>query len=114
MVICLLLKFILENGSAGIWKLLTKIVRYSSGEAEKERRPQQKKVTFIQARRGDSQPNYQAERRKGSGRLHTYREVCGSDKGNVNQVGYFEYSFVEMTLVVGQGVISLLGGWRGW
>ena len=36
------------------------------------------------------------------------------DKGNVNQVGYFEYSFAEMTLVVGQGVISLLGGCRGW
>ena len=52
--------------------------------------------------------------RKGSGRLHTYGEVCGSDKGNVNQAGYFEYSFVEMTLAVGQGVISLLGGWRGW
>ena len=51
---------------------------------------------------------------EGSGRLHTYREVCGSDKGNVNQEGYFEYSFVEMTLVVGQGVISLLGGWKEW
>ena len=78
-------------------------VRYSSGEAEKERRPQQKYVTFIQARRGDSRPNDQAERGKGPGRLHTYREVCGSDKGNVNQVGYFEYSFVEMTLVVEGG-----------
>ena len=63
---------------------------------------------------GDSRPNDQAERRKGSGRPHTYREVCGSDKGNVNKVGYFQYSFVEMTLAVGQGVISLLGGWRGW
>ena len=51
---------------------------------------------------------------EGSGRLHTYREVCGSDKGNVSQAGYFEYSFVEMTFVVGQGVISLLGGCRGW
>ena len=47
------------------------------------------------------------------GRRHTYREVCGSDKENVNQAGYFEYSFVEMTLAVGQGVISVLGGWRG-
>ena len=55
---------------------------------------------------GDSRPNDQAELQKGSGRLHTYREVCGSDKGNVNQAGYFEYSFVEMTLAVGQGVIS--------
>ena len=63
-------------------------VGYSSGEAEKERRPQQKQVTFIQARRGDSQPNDQAERREGSGRRHTYREVCGSDKGHVNQAGY--------------------------
>ena len=43
-----------------------------------------------------------------------FREVCGSDKGNVNQAGYFEYSFVEMTFVVGQGVISLLGGCRRW
>ena len=41
-------------------------VGYSSGEAEKERRPQQKQVTFIQARRGDSQPNDQnAERVQG-------------------------------------------------
>ena len=63
---------------------------------------------------GDSQPNDQAERREGSGRLHTYREVCGSDKGNVNQAGYFEYSFVEMTFVVGQGAIYLLGRCRGW
>ena len=55
---------------------------------------------------GDSRPNEQAERPEGSGRLHTYREVCGSDKGNVNQAGYFEYSFVEMTFVVGQGMIS--------
>ena len=49
-----------------------------------------------------------------SGRLHTDREVCGSDKGNVNQAGYCEYSFVEMTFVVWQGVISLLGRCRGW
>ena len=75
-------------------------------EAEKERRPQQKWVTFIQARRGDSRPNDQADCREGTGRRHTYREVCGSDKGNVNQAGYFEYSFVEMTFVVGQGMIS--------
>ena len=65
------------------------------------------------ARRGDSRPNDQAERRKESGRLHSYREVCGSDKGNINQEG-FEYSSVEITLAAGQGAISLLGGWRGW
>ena len=33
---------------------------------------------------------------------------------NVNHLGYFEYSLVEMTFVVGQGEISLLGGCRGW
>ena len=46
-------------------------------------------------------------------RLHTYREVCGRDKGNINQAGYFEYSFVKITFVVGQRVISLLGRCRG-
>ena len=65
-------------------------------------------MSFIQTRRGD-----QAELRKGSERLHSYREVCGSDKGKINQEG-FEYSFVEITLAAGQGAISLLGGWRGW
>ena len=63
--------------------------------------------------RGDSQPNDQAERGEGSGRLYIYREVCGSDKGNVNQVGCFGYSLVEMAFVVGQGVINLLGRCRG-
>ena len=29
-------------------------------------------------------------------------------------MGYFEYSLVEMTFVVGQGVISLLGRFWGW
>ena len=29
-------------------------------------------------------------------------------------MGYFEYSFVEKTFVVGQGMISLLGRCRGW
>ena len=43
-----------------------------------------------------------------------YREGCGSDKGNVNQAGYFEYSLVEIAFVVGQWVISLLGRCRGW
>ena len=47
-------------------------------------------------------------------RLHIYREVCGSHKGNVNQAGCFGYSLVEMAFVVGQGVISLLGRCRGW
>ena len=70
-------------------------------------------LTFIQARRGDSRPNNQAEHREGSGRLHVYREVCGSDKGNVNQAGCFRYSLVEMAFVLGQGVISLLGRCRG-
>ena len=53
-------------------------------------------------------------RLRGIGRLHIYREVCGSDKGNVNQAGCFGYSLVEMAFFVGQSVISLLGGWRGW
>ena len=35
-------------------------------------------------------------------------------KGKVNQAGCFGYSLVEMTFVVGQGVISLLGRCRGW
>ena len=39
--------------------------------------------------------------------------VLQSDKGNVNQAGYFEYSSVEMTFVVGQGVMSPLGRCRG-
>ena len=38
---------------------------------------------------GQQSANDQAERREGSGRLHICREACGSDKGNVNQVGYF-------------------------
>ena len=36
------------------------------------------------------------------------------DKGNVNQAGCFGYSLVEMAFVVGQGVIRLLGRYRGW
>ena len=50
---------------------------------------------------------------RGSGRFHIYREVCVSDKANVNQVGCFGYSLVEMAFVVGQGVISLLSRGRG-
>ena len=49
----------------------------------------QHQVTFIQARRGDSRPNDQAELGEGSGRLRIYREVCGGDKGNGNQAGCF-------------------------
>ena len=47
-------------------------------------------------------------------RLHICRQACGSNKGNVNQVGCFGYFLVEMAFVVGQGVISLLGRGRGW
>ena len=71
-------------------------------------------MTFIQARRGGSRPNDQAECGEGSGRLHICREACASYKGNVNQVGCFGYSLVEMAFVVGQGVIRLLGRYRGW
>ena len=39
----------------------TKNVRYSSDKAEKKRWPRRSQVTFIQARRGDSRPNDQAE-----------------------------------------------------
>ena len=41
--------------------------------------------------------------KRDQGGFITYREVCGSDKGNVNQVEYLEYPLVEMTFVVGQG-----------
>ena len=67
-------------------------------------------MNFIQARRGDSRPNDQAEHREGSGRLHIYREVCGSNKGNVNQARCFGYPLVEMAFVVGQGVGCRLWG----
>ena len=81
---------------------------------KEERRPHQKPVTFIQARRGNSWPNNQTEHGEGSGRLHIYRKFCGSDKGNVNQAGCFGYSLVETAFVVVQGVISLLGRCSGW
>ena len=42
-----------------------------------------------------------------------YREICGSDKGDVNQAGCFGYSLVEMAFVVGQGMISLWAGVGG-
>ena len=60
-------------------------------------------MTFIQARRGGSWPNDQAECREGSGRLHICRGVCVSDKGNVNPAGCFGYTLVEMAFVIGQG-----------
>ena len=74
----------------------------------------QHQVTIIQASRGDSRPDDQAELGEGSGRLHIYREVCVSNKGKVNQAGWFGYTLVEMAFVVGQGVINLLGRCRGW
>ena len=81
---------------------------------KKEKRPQQKQVTFIRVKRGDSWPNNQADSREGSRRLHICREACGSDKENVNQAGCFGYFLVEMAFVVGQGVVSLLSRCRGW
>ena len=93
---------------------ITDAVRYSSGEAERGKTTSTEVGYLFQARRGDSWPNGQAERREGSGRLHIYREVCGSNKGNINQAGYFGYSLVEMAFVVGQGMMSLLGRCREW
>ena len=84
-------------------------VRYSSGRGRKRKDDlNRSRFRSIQARRGDSQPNNQAERPERSGRLHIYREVCVSDKANVNQAGCFGYSLVEMAFVVGQGVINPL------
>ena len=85
----------------------TYTVRYSSGRGRK-------REDDFNRRRGNSWPKDQAECGEGSGRLHIYREVCVSDKGNVNQVRCFGYTLVEMAFVVGQGVISLLGRCRGW
>ena len=90
-------------------------VRYSSGRGRKRKdNLNRSRFRSIQARRGDSQPNNQAERGEGLGRIHIYREVCGSDKGNINQAGCLGYSLDEMAFVVGQGVISLLDRCRGW
>ena len=85
----------------------TYTVRYSSGRGRK-------REDDFNRRRGNSWPKDQAECGEGSGRLHIYREVCVSDKGNVNQARCFGYTLVEMAFVVGQGVISLLGRCRGW
>lgn len=51
-------------------------------EAEKERRPQRKWVTFIQARRGDSRPNDQA--------------ACERDQGGFIFKGRFVEAMREM------------------
>ena len=56
-----------------------------------------------------TRPNDQAEHREGSERLNIYREVCGSNKGIINQAGCFGYFLVEMAFVVGQGVIDATG-----
>ena len=65
-------------------------------EAERGKMTSTEVVTFIQTRKGDSRPKDQAECGEGSGRLHSYWEVCGSDKRNINQAGSFGYSLVEM------------------
>ena len=76
------------------------IVWYSSGRGRKGKMASTEVGYLYSGKEGDSWPNDQAEHREGSGSLHIYREVCGSDKGNVNQAGCFEYSLVEMAFVV--------------
>ena len=56
--------------------------------AEKERQRQQRSVTFIQARRGDSQPNNQAECERAQGGF-IFKGRAVEDKGNVSQAGCF-------------------------
>ena len=93
----------------------TSIVRYSSGRGRKGKDDfNRSRLPLFRQGGGDSRPNDQAEHGEGSGRLHIYSEVCGSDKGNINQAGCLGYSLVEMAFVIGQGVISLLGRCRGW
>ena len=89
-------------------------VRYSLGQSRKGKTSSTEVGYLYSGKEGRQSAKDQAEHQDGSGRLHIYREVCGSDKGNVNQAGYFEYSLVEIAFVVGQGVISLLGRCRGW
>ena len=91
----------------------TKNVRYSLGRGRK-RKDDLNRSRLPSFRQGGATvgPSDQAEHGEGSGRLHTYRELCGSDKGKVNQAGCFGYSLVEMAFVVGQGMISLLGRCR--
>ena len=86
-------------------------VRYSSGRGRK-RKDDLNRSRLPLFRQGGTAD--QAECGVGLRRLHFYREVCGSDKGNINLAGCFGYSLVEMAFVVGQGVISLLCRCRGW
>ena len=67
-------------------------MRHTSGEAEKERRPQQKQVTFIQARRGNSRPNT---------RLSAER-----DQGGFILIGRFVEAIREMS--VRRDILSIL------
>ena len=83
----------------------TVIVRYSSGRGRK-RKHNLNRSRLPLFRQGGATVGLTT--RLSTERLHIYREVCGSDKGKVNQAGYFGYSLVEMAFVVGQGVISLL------
>ena len=76
------------------------VVRYSSGRGRK-RKDDLNRGRLPLFRHGGAAAGLRT--REGSGRLHIYREVCGSAKGNANQAGCFGYSLVEMAFVVGQG-----------
>ena len=96
-------------------------IRYSSGQGRKRKDDLNRSMLPLFRQGGATvglrtrlSTKDQAECAEGSGRLHIYREVCVSDKRNVNQAGCFGYTLVEMAFVVGQGVISLLGRCRGW
>ena len=92
----------------------TKNVRYSSGHGRK-RKDDLNICRLPLFRQGGATVGLMTRLiAEGSGRLHIYREVCGSNKGNVNQVGCLGYFLAEMAFVVGQGLISLLGRCRGW
>ena len=67
---CLLLKrtFSQSRTASAIFSTFLILVRYSSRRGnEKRRRPQQRQVTFIQARRGDCRSRDQAERVRDQG-----------------------------------------------
>ena len=81
-------------------------VRYSSGQGKK-RKEDLNRSRLPLFRQGGATVGLTT--RLSTERLHIYREVCGSDKGKVNQAGYFGYSLVEMAFVVGQGVIDATG-----
>ena len=92
----------------------TVIVRYSSGQGRK-RKDNLNRSRLPLFRQGGATVGLTTRLSgEGSGRLHIYREVCVSNKGNINQAGCFGYTLVEMAFVVGQGVIRLLGRCRGW